>query len=198
MLTPARTCALLGLGLGVAVTVALAAWESTPVAAPPARGIETAPFVAHGMVEKSIVKEITIEVPPNKVFWAFTTPEGLAAALEVEARIDLRIGGAYELLFGKPFGLPEGQQGSEGCQILSYIPGELLCFTWNAPPSYPQERDRRTWVAMTFTPTNEGAGTHIRLVHVGFGHDGRWPDVQKYFDAAWGNVLQKVKLLLEN
>ena len=47
--------------------------------------------------------------------------------------MDLRIGGPFELYFGGP-DVPHDQRGSNGCQVLTYVPGEMLSFTWNAPP----------------------------------------------------------------
>ena len=31
----------------------------------------------------------------------------------------------------------EGQRGTEGCRVLSYVPGEMFAFEWNFPPSIP-------------------------------------------------------------
>lgn len=162
---------------------------STPAAAPAHATdiIDLSKFVARGMLEPGLVKEATVNAPPAEVFKAWTTPEGLKSFLGVESNIDLRIGGPFEIYFGGPE-VPADERGSNGCQILSYIPNEMLAFTWNAPPKYPEARAKRAWVVLTFKPEGKSQ-TRVRLVHTGFGKDGQWNEVRAYFDSAWGRVL---------
>ena len=70
--------------------------------------------------------------------------------------------------------------------MLSYVPGESLSFTWNAPPHLPL-RSKNTWVVLTFIES-EG-GTAVRLVHTGFLEGPDWDDYMSYFETAWGYVL---------
>lgn len=159
---------------------------------PAVEAIDPLLFVAAGVIEPGLVKEAVVKAPPEKVFAAWATPGGIRSFLGVPSNIDLRIGGTYEILFGKEAGAPAGQQGSEGCQVLAYVPGEMLSFSWNAPPQFPEERGRRTWVVITLTPAGEGE-TKVRLVHTGFGEGGRWGEVRTYFDRAWGHVLDALR-----
>ena len=85
-------------------------------------------------------------------------------------------------------GQPKGQQGSEGCKILSFIAGEMLSFTWNAPPSMPIVRQARTWVVLHFYP-HEGNKTRITLTHVGWKMGEEWQKALQYFNRAWEVVL---------
>jgi len=157
------------------------------VLAGPARSapIDTGLFVAKGAALKEVRHEAVVAAAPADVFSAWTTKEGIKAFLGVEASVDLKIGGPMELYFGP--NLPEGQRGSEGCKILSYDPNRMLSFSWNAPPTAPNERAKRTWVVVTFEDL--GGSTRVRLAHLGFGEGGKWAYVQQYFEKAWKNVL---------
>lgn len=152
----------------------------------PSPVIETSTFVAGGPVLRTLVKEAVVAASPAEVFAAWTTPAGLNDFLEVPANVQLRIGGPMELFFAA--GAEPGQRGSEGCQILSYVPNEMLSFSWNAPPLFPVERAMRTWVVILFGELPSGH-TKLRLTHLGFGEGGNWDDVYDYFDNAWGKVL---------
>lgn len=153
---------------------------------PPRAGIDTSLFVASGLVEPGLSKDVLVHASPSDVFRAWTTSEGLKSFLGVESKVDLRIGGAYELYFSGA-DQPQELRGSNGCQILSYVPDQMLSFSWNAPPKFPEERSRRAWVVVTLT--KEGDSTRVRLVHTGFGLGGNWNEVRQYFDRAWTNVL---------
>ncbi len=156
-----------------------------------AMGIDTSLFPASGLVENPLIKEVIVKASPADVFKLWATPEGIRSWLVQDCTIDLRIGGPFELYFGGP-DVPQADRGSNGCQILSYVPGEMLAFSWNAPPKFPVERAQRAWVVLTLTAAEPGQ-TKVRLVHTGFGTGGQWPQVREYFDAAWGRVLGALK-----
>jgi uncharacterized protein YndB with AHSA1/START domain len=147
--------------------------------------IDTATFRGSGSQIRSLVKEAEIAASPHEVWAAWTSNEGIASWWGPAASdIDLRIGGPFEILFS--LDAPEGERGSEGCRILSYVPGEVLSFSWNAPPHLPL-RSVNTWVVLTFAAAS--AGTRVRLVHTGFLEGPDWDDYMAYFDTAWGYVL---------
>ncbi len=137
---------------------------------------------------KLVHKEVTIHAPRAEVYRLLSTAAGWNTFFEVDARIDLRVGGPYEVLFGPPE-LGEGHRGSEGCQVLAAVPDRLLVFSWSAPPDFPEEREKRTVVAVTLADTADG-GTALVLDHTGFGLGGRWDEVHAYFDVAWGKVIE--------
>lgn len=155
--------------------------------------IELDRFVAAGRVPVEIRKQVTIAATPDRAFDLFTTGAGFKAFLGVDSNVDLRIGGPMELFFGANF--PPGQRGSDGCQILAYDPGRMLAFSWNAPPKFPAEREKRTWVVLHFTGV-EPDRTRVELHHMGFGPsgEGHWDDVRAYFDRAWGSVLKALEM----
>ena len=81
---------------------------------------------------------------PGDVWAAWASSEGIASWWNPPAtRIDLRIGGPFELLFA--IDQPKGRRGSEGCRYLAYVPGEVVSFTWNAPPHLARARRTPGW-----------------------------------------------------
>ncbi len=177
-------CGLSGLGLLAAGTDGAKPMVS-PTGAPLA--VDASMFVAGGMDVGGIDVSRSIKAPRADVFKRFTTSEGWKLFCEADSRIELKPGGLFEIYFASPEATPS-ERGANGCQILSYVPDEMVTFSWNAPPKFPEERAKRAWVVVTFT--GQGDETVVRLRHLGFGKDGHWPDVKKYFENAWPNVLR--------
>lgn len=143
-------------------------------------------FAAQGRVEVPVDLHVDVQAPARVVFDAWTTPQGWRRMMDVEARVELAVGGRFELLFN-PEETP-GRQGSEDCQVLAYVPDSMLAFSWNAPPEIPETRGWRTWCVLTLE--DRGAGvTRVRLRHLGFGQGPAWEQTIRYFQRAWGLVL---------
>ena len=154
--------------------------------APVTRPIDPDLFVASGTELRPFVCEATLPVPVSEAFRAWTDSEVWprvygAGRDELRAEIDLAIGGRYEWLF-------DGELGSNGCQVLSYVPDRMLSFSWNAPPTQPESRDLHTWVVVEFEPAEESS-TRVRLTHLGFGEGANWDETRAYFQEAWPFVL---------
>ena len=142
----------------------------------------------------SFAKEAIIQAPVEDVYRAWTNGDACRAAYapdreSLRADIDLKIGGRYEWLW-------DGETGSNGCQVLSFIPNRMVSFSWNAPPDQPDSRARRTWVVVEFEPTESG-GTHCRLTHLGFGEADHWQETREYFARAWPHVFEQFRRNLE-
>ncbi len=145
-----------------------------------------------------LVHERVIELPRDEVWRLFATSAGWKQFLDVEARIELRPGGKFEILFDP--NAPEGQRGAEGCTVLSFLQAEMLSYTWSAPPKFAHARTRRTWVVVRFDELTP-ARTRVRLDHQGFAelaadepaYREEWVQVRAYFQRAWGIVLAKLK-----
>ena len=148
--------------------------------------IDTSLFVAAGPELRSFDKRVQLAAEPAAVFRTWTTAEGLKELLDVDAKVELRVGGPLELYFMPE--APAGTRGSEGCQFLAYVPDRMLAFSWNAPPIIPETRELHTWVVMEFAPAGEG-GTELILTHAGFGEGDAWDETYAYFDRAWGMVI---------
>ncbi len=156
--------------------------DSAPMSGP--YDIDSDKFAARGVDVRTITTTIEIDAPSADVFNAWSTSEGwrgVYASPESDAIIDLAIGGRYEWLFN-------GELGSNGCQILSYIPNRMLSFTWNAPPAQPESRLKRTWVVVELDEL-QGDRTRVTLTHMGFGDSAQWDETREYFTNAWDRVL---------
>jgi uncharacterized protein YndB with AHSA1/START domain len=151
---------------------------------------------------ESVEAETVVAAPAAQVWKCWTTSEGLRSFL-TDAKVELRIGGPFEIYFLKD--APEGQRGSEGCQILSFEPMSMLCFSWNAPPSFGPLRDQRTWVVLHMDPLGSDSCA-VTLRQMGFAeraaedrdHVAQWRQLRAYFNRAWPRVLAALKDHLES
>lgn len=144
-------------------------------------------FLTTGLM---IRKSVDVNAALDNAYEAWTTDEGVRSFFAPGSSIELAIGGKYELYFD-PKGKP-GQKGSENCKILSFLPGEMLSFTWNNPPSIPEIRNEHTWVVIFFQPLEEKK-TRITIVHLGWQAGESWQKALQYFDKAWELVLGRLQ-----
>lgn len=158
--------------------------------APPAVG------VAQPDPARQIRAEIIVNAPAADVWSDWTTSKGVTGFLESPAIIEPRLGGKYEIHFVPE--APEGQRGSEGCTVLSWLPSRMLSFSWNAPPTFPSVRDgaERTIVVVELFPIGPEM-TKVTLTHHGWpAADAKLPNIDEwngtfeYFKKAWPNVLK--------
>jgi uncharacterized protein YndB with AHSA1/START domain len=145
-------------------------------------------IAATGDTIDSLDFKAVINTDPESLFKAWTSAEDLQSWWPIpSARIDLRVGGLFELLFLTDE--QKGARGSEGCRILSYAPSKMLSFTWNSP-SHLGLRDAQTWVVMEFREV--AGGTELALTHCGFLEGQEWDQCRAYFQQAWRRVLRRL------
>jgi len=130
-----------------------------------------------------------------EVWRAFTTTEGARTFFAPDARIELRLGGPYEVYFNPK--APVGSRGCEGCRVLSYAPEEMVSFTWSAPPDQPETRWQRTFVVVQLADAGQGR-TKVRLTHGGWKEGAEWDQTYAYFDKAWNFVLGNLQKRFES
>ena len=149
---------------------------------------------ASGISGRVVRKEVQVNAPVEKVWNVWTTSDGAVKFFAPKARIELRIGGAYELYFDLE--ALKGLQGSEGCRVLSFLPMEMLSFEWNAPPEFPRVRKeqmkKHAWVIVQFCPVAKEQ-TRVRLTHLGWREGEEWEKVFQYFLRAWDIVLGRLE-----
>jgi uncharacterized protein YndB with AHSA1/START domain len=145
--------------------------------------------------EKILEKEITVKASAEQVWRAWTTLGGVKRFFAPDARLDIRPGGPYEVLFD--LDAPPGKQGSELCRVLSFVPGRMLSFSWNAPPGYANARKQLAqWVVILLEPEGESK-TRVRLFELGWKKGKEGEAVYKYFDRAWNTVLHRLAYSFE-
>ena len=146
--------------------------------------------------ERVIICEIDIPATIKEVWKAWTTKEGAESFFAPRCNIDLKVGGAYEMLFNLE--ASPGEQGGEGMVILAIQSESMLSFTWNSPPHLTTVRGQRTHVVVRFSETDEGK-SRVTLHHDGWGEGGEWDEAFDYFSSAWGDVvLPRLKYRFEH
>ena len=152
-----------------------------------------APSLAQA-AERSIDKEVVLAATPEQAWQAWTTREGITSFFAPDAKIEPRVGGAFEVYIN-PYAEP-GLKGADDMRFLALQAPRMLSFTWNAPPSLPEARQQRTFVVVRIHPVSERE-TRVTLHHTGWGEGGEWDKAYGYFDRAWGNVLGNLKKRFE-
>ncbi len=138
--------------------------------------------------DKIIRKTRIVNCPIDSVWWKWTTHDGLRTFFGEDNNIELKVGGPFEIYFSME--APSGSRGSEGCKVISYLPKEMISFSWNAPPSFPDIRngEHHTWVVVTLKAL-KGNRTEVTISHLGWLKGEDWNQVHDYFDKAWVSVL---------
>jgi len=146
-------------------------------------------------MNKYIYKEIVIATRISEVWKAWTEAEIITKYFAPEAKIEMRLGGMYEIYF--LLNNPPGSRGGEGNQILSFVPQKMLSFSWNAPPQFPNVRKEKTWCVLFFEKLDLNS-TKIKFYHLGWKDGEEWDQVYDYFHKAWDYVLGNLKKYFEH
>jgi len=131
--------------------------------------------------EKSLRFEVTIPASVDEVWTALTTREGVTTWLWRDARIDLRPGGDWVVLY------PGGNTG--GGTVLSFVPKRRLSLAAMAPEQFPIVREQRTTAVFELelaSPTS----TKVTLTQTGWKEGPEW-------DAAFEYLARGNSMLLE-
>jgi uncharacterized protein YndB with AHSA1/START domain len=140
--------------------------------------------------ERAIDKEIVVAASLDQAWSAWTTREGIVSFFAPDAKVEPRVGGAFQIYFDP--GAPAGSKGADDMHFLALQPKKMISFDWNAPPSLPEARAQRTFVVVRFAPVDDKT-TKVTLHHTGWGDGGEWDRAYAYFDRAWGGVLGNLK-----
>lgn len=136
--------------------------------------------------ERSLDKEVIIKADLDQAWQSWTTREGIVGFFAPDARIEPRVGGAFQIYIDP--GAEPGARGADEMRFMALQPKKMLSFDWNAPPSLPEARAQRTFVVVRFAPV-DATHTKVSLHHSGWGEGGEWDKAFAYFDRAWGHVL---------
>jgi uncharacterized protein YndB with AHSA1/START domain len=140
--------------------------------------------------ERAIDKEVVIAATLDQAWDAWTTREGITSFFAPDARIEPRVGGAFQIYVDP--GAAPGMKGADDMRFMAVQPKKMISFDWNAPPHLAQARAQRTFVVVRFEPL-AAASTRVTLHHTGWGDGGEWDQAHDYFDKAWGGVLGNLK-----
>lgn len=121
-----------------------------------------------------IERTIQLTHPPERVWAALTTAEGLGTWFGNRAEVDLRVGGEARLSWDS------GDTATLTIERLE--PPRVFGYTWPVA-GLPDGDPRRTYVEFTLEPT--GAGTTLTMVESGFA---QLPDAEAHGAAYSGNT----------
>ena len=118
---------------------------------------------APAAVKPSLTLQRRLKAAPEKVYAAWTDPEKIirwfgpeqVLVETVEARMDVRVGGAYRMRFKTD----DGEQHEVGGVYREVVPNEKLVFSW----AWHSTPERESQVTVTLKP--EGALTLLTLRH---------------------------------
>jgi uncharacterized protein YndB with AHSA1/START domain len=145
--------------------------------------------------ERSHRFAIDIDAPIDTVWSRWTSVSGMTKFFAAAANIELTTLGRLDVLFLPSS--PEGQRGAENNRILAVQEKQMISFTWDAPPTFPEIRKQRTIVIVRFFNREPGKTT-VTLTQTGFGSGPDWDAVYNYFEPAWrGFVLPNLKYSCE-
>lgn len=136
--------------------------------------------------------EFEVVLPESRdAAWArLTTPEGLQTFFAPKAVVDLREGGAWELLFFPD--APVGQRGAEGVTIRTIDAPRSLEVHWNAPPQFPEVRTLGFRARFALEPIDH-ATTRVTLRLDEFREGEQWDGTFDYFLKAYPVVLNRMR-----
>jgi uncharacterized protein YndB with AHSA1/START domain len=147
--------------------------------------------------QDSLVSEIEIAAPPERVFQALTDSHQLMCwwtsdICEVELwEMDARVGGRWRFKTGKSSQSINGvnQFEAEG-EILEMHAPRLLVYTWLA--NWHDDKQSRTVVRWDLMPTK--SGTKVKVTHSGLG---KQPVARKDYSGGWSGVVEQLKKFVE-
>ncbi len=145
--------------------------------------------------EKSLSLSIEINAPLDSVWARWSSAAGLQKFFAPVVHFEPGTLGLMEVHFAPD--APAGQRGSENNRILAIQEKQMLSFTWDAPPIFPDVRKQRTVVVLRFYETMPGK-TVVVFRQMGWGTGADWDAVYNYFLPAWRErVLPFLKYSLE-
>ena len=130
---------------------------------------------------KQLQFDLDVPAPVDAVWQAFTTREGMITWLAPEAKVELRPGGDWLVMF--PGAAPGGGKIDQ-----VEAPRRIVLHAM-APEKFPEVRSVGT--TATFTLTSCGnACTHVRLVQTGWKDGKEWDDAYEYLAGGNAQLLE--------
>jgi uncharacterized protein YndB with AHSA1/START domain len=115
----------------------------------------------------SIERELHIDASPEVVFEVVTSPEYIQEWWGgAKAEIELRAGGAGELVWGDPAG--DGM--AERLTVVDAVPSTLFSFRWVYPETESATLENSLLVTFELVPAGEG--TRLKMTETGFREKG--------------------------
>jgi uncharacterized protein YndB with AHSA1/START domain len=147
--------------------------------------------------QDTIVSEIHVNAPAQKVFQALIDPKQLMSWWNSEEcqtelfEMDPRPGGKWRFVTKKTkLNINGVSQFFCDGEVLEFDPPRVLAYTWIA--NWHDDKARRTIVRWELTPSKDG--THVKVTHSGLAHEAV---ARKDYGNGWPGVLAAVKQFVE-
>jgi uncharacterized protein YndB with AHSA1/START domain len=147
--------------------------------------------------QDSVVSEIHIAAPPDRVFQALIDPRQVMSwwtspDCQIESfAMEPRKGGRWKY-DTKPSELNVNEVSKFHCdgEVLEYDPPRLLAYTWIA--NWHDDKTRRTVVRWELTP--KAGGTQVKITHSGLAQEA---NARKDYSGGWAGVVGALKQFVE-
>lgn len=139
---------------------------------------------------KILISEVTVDVPIDKAWWAWTTDRGVRSFLAVDSKIDFRVGGNYNISLYTKDNFPDTNN-----RILSFIPFRMITFEMEIPNKFSTIEREKTQVVVEFT-SRSSSQTDVKLTQLGWGKQGEWLAAYDYFQQTWLLALTDMQTYL--
>jgi uncharacterized protein YndB with AHSA1/START domain len=147
--------------------------------------------------QDTIVSEIHVNAPAQKVFQALIDPKQLMSWWNSEEcqtelfEMDPRPGGKWRFITKKTkLNINGVSQFFCDGEVLEFDPPRVLAYTWIA--NWHDDKARRTVVRWELTPAKDG--THVKVTHSGLAQEAV---ARKDYSNGWPGVLAAVKQYVE-
>ena len=131
--------------------------------------------------ERVLRVESIIPAPPNAVWNAFATEEGLKKWVAPVVALDLRVGGTLSTHYDKQASI--GSPGTIRLGIVHYLEGELMTYKVNLTGSFKAKaraEDQNLQEVIQIVPWTNGT-TKVISSMIGWGTGEEWDDTYKFF-----------------
>ena len=138
--------------------------------------------------EKALRFEATVPASVDEVWKAFTTSEGMTTWIWRDAKVELREGGDWLVLY------PGGKTG--GGTILAVEPKKKLVLSAMAPEWFPHVRAERTRAVFEFA-AKDADHTTVTLTQTGWKEGKEWDDAYEYLSKGNAQLLAQLQQRFE-
>jgi uncharacterized protein YndB with AHSA1/START domain len=135
--------------------------------------------------ERVVSLAITINASVDSVWSRLSSEKGMQKFFAPVCRFEPKPLGLMEIHFAP--NAPAGQRGAENIRVLAIQEKNMLSFTWDAPPQWPQIREQRTVVIIRLHKI-ETSKTLVTLTQTGWGAGAEWDVVYDYFGKGLGRI----------
>lgn len=129
----------------------------------------------------AIVTEAVVKAPPNEVWRAWTTKEGIESWMVRKTDIDLRVGGRWRTSYSAESNLDDERAIHH--TVLALDPERMLAFrTIKAPQGFPfPEAIAETWTVVYLEPAGAD-GTKVSIRMLGYRDNAEMREMHAFFE----------------